>query len=281
MDKQDDIDLIKLYFQEANCPVLSVTEERDLVRRMKEGDKAAHEKLCRHNLRLVISIAKRYQGQGDLTFLDLIQEGNLGLLHGLKKFRPELGYRLTTYLTPWIRQFISRSLENTGRTIRVPSHVSQMIFKMKCAREEIEQGLGRKATIEEVAERMDTSVKKVKWLCNLAPPPVSLEMPVGQDGDNILMDFVEDSEVEDPLDIATEGLLKEELDEILGSLSERNEKIVRMRFGLDGTGEVKSLKQVGDEFGITRERVRQVCLKFCRLARHPIRLRRLEGFLER
>ena len=272
-------DPVKVYLKEiGRVPLLSPEEEIDLAIRIKDGDEAAKKRLSEANLRLVVSIAKRYLGRG-MQFLDLIQEGNLGLIKAVEKFDYRKGYKFSTYATWWIRQAITRAIADQARTIRIPVHMVETINKLIRVSRQLLQELGREPTPEEIAEEMDMPVDRVREILKISQEPVSLETPIGEEEDSHLGDFIQDDNVPVPADAAAFTLLKEQLVEVLGTLTEREQKVLRLRFGLDD-GRARTLEEVGKEFNVTRERIRQIEAKALRKLRHPSRSRKLKDYLD-
>ncbi len=272
-------DPVRMYLKEiGKVPLLSAEEEIELAKRMEDGDEDAKKKLAEANLRLVVSIAKRYVGRG-MLFLDLIQEGNLGLIKAVEKFDYRKGYKFSTYATWWIRQAITRAIADQARTIRIPVHMVETINKLIRVSRQLLQELGREATPEEIAEEMDIPVERVREILKISQEPVSLETPIGEEEDSHLGDFLPDENVPVPDEAAAFTLLKEQLVEVLSTLTEREQKVLRLRFGLDD-GRARTLEEVGKEFKVTRERIRQIEAKALRKLRHPSRSRRLKDFLE-
>ena len=272
-------DPVRMYLKEiGKVPLLTADEEIKLAKRMEEGDQEAKKKLAEANLRLVVSIAKRYVGRG-MLFLDLIQEGNLGLIKAVEKFDYSKGYKFSTYATWWIRQAITRAIADQARTIRIPVHMVETINKLIRVSRQLLQELGREPTPEEIAEEMDMPVERVREILKISQEPVSLETPSGEEEDSHLGDFIQDDNVPVPADAATFTLLKEQLSEVLSTLTEREQKVLILRFGLeDGRG--RTLEEVGKEFNVTRERIRQIEAKALRKLRHPSRSRKLKDYLE-
>ena len=272
-------DPVRMYLKEiGRVPLLTAEEEVELARRMEAGDASARHRLEEANLRLVVSIAKRYVGRG-MLFLDLIQEGNLGLLKAVEKFDYSKGYKFSPYATWWIRQAITRALADQARTIRIPVHMVETINKLVRVSRSLLQELGRDATAEEIAEEMGLSVVRVREIMKIAQEPVSLETPVGEEEDSHLGDFIEDEAALDPADAASMMLLKEQISEVLKTLAPREAEVLRLRFGLED-GRSRTLEEVGQSFGVTRERIRQIEAKALRKLRHPVRLRKLQGNFE-
>ncbi|MBR3537684.1 MAG: RNA polymerase sigma factor RpoD [Eubacterium sp.] len=272
-------DPVRMYLKEiGKVPLLSAEEEIDLAQRIENGDEEAKKKLAEANLRLVVSIAKRYVGRG-MLFLDLIQEGNLGLIKAVEKFDYRKGYKFSTYATWWIRQAITRAIADQARTIRIPVHMVETINKLIRVSRQLLQELGREPSPEEIAKEMEVSVEKVREILKISQEPVSLETPIGEEEDSHLGDFIQDDNVPVPADAAAFTLLKEQLVEVLGTLTDREQKVLRLRFGLDD-GRARTLEEVGREFNVTRERIRQIEAKALRKLRHPSRSRKLKEFLE-
>lgn len=272
-------DPVKMYLKDiGKVPLLSAEEEIELAQRMEAGDELAKKKLAESNLRLVVSIAKRYVGRG-MLFLDLIQEGNLGLLKAVEKFDYRKGYKFSTYATWWIRQAITRAIADQARTIRIPVHMVETINKVTRVSRDLLQKLGREPLPEEVGEVMGLPKERVQEIMKIAQEPVSLETPIGEEEDSHLGDFIQDENVPVPADAAAFTLLKEQLDEVLGTLTEREQKVLRLRFGLDDS-RARTLEEVGKEFNVTRERIRQIEAKALRKLRHPSRSRKLKDYLD-
>ena len=272
-------DPVRMYLKEiGKVPLLSAEEEIELAQRMEMGDEEAKKKLAEANLRLVVSIAKRYVGRG-MLFLDLIQEGNLGLIKAVEKFDCRKGFKFSTYATWWIRQAITRAIADQARTIRIPVHMVETINKLIRVSRQLLQELGREPTPEEIAEEMDMPVERVREILKISQEPVSLETPIGEEEDSHLGDFIQDDNVPVPADAAAFTLLKEQLVEVLGTLTEREQKVLRLRFGLDD-GRARTLEEVGKEFSVTRERIRQIEAKALRKLRHPSRSRKLKDYLD-
>jgi RNA polymerase primary sigma factor len=272
-------DPVRMYLKEiGRVPLLSAEDEIELAKRIEQGDEEAKRRLAEANLRLVVSIAKRYVGRG-MLFLDLIQEGNMGLIKAVEKFDFTKGFKFSTYATWWIRQAITRAIADQARTIRIPVHMVETINKLIRVSRQLLQELGREPTPEEIAAEMDLSVEKVREIMKIAQEPVSLETPIGEEDDSHLGDFIEDQEALAPADAAAYELLKEQLEDVLDTLTEREENVLRLRFGLDD-GRTRTLEEVGKVFGVTRERIRQIEAKALRKLRHPSRSKRLKDFLE-
>ncbi len=272
-------DPVRMYLKEiGRVPLLTAEEEVALAKRMQDGDEEAQKRLAEANLRLVVSIAKRYVGRG-MLFLDLIQEGNLGLIKAVEKFDYTKGYKFSTYATWWIRQAITRAIADQARTIRIPVHMVETINKLIRVSRQLLQQLGREPVPEEIAKEMDISVERVREIMKIAQEPVSLETPIGEEEDSHLGDFIEDQDAPAPADAASFMLLKEQLEEVLDTLTPREEKVLRLRFGLDD-GRARTLEEVGQNFGVTRERIRQIEAKALRKLRHPSRSRKLKDFLD-
>ncbi len=268
-----------MYLKEiGKVPLLSAEEEVELALRMEEGDEEAKKKLAEANLRLVVSIAKRYVGRG-MLFLDLIQEGNLGLIKAVEKFDYHKGFKFSTYATWWIRQAITRAIADQARTIRIPVHMVETINKLIRISRQLLQELGREPTAEELAAEMQMPEEKVREIMKIAQEPVSLETPIGEEEDSHLGDFIPDDDIPAPAEAAAFTLLKEQLIEVLDTLTDREEKVLRLRFGLDD-GRARTLEEVGKEFNVTRERIRQIEAKALRKLRHPSRSKKLKDYLE-
>ncbi|MDY5541818.1 MAG: RNA polymerase sigma factor RpoD [Lachnospiraceae bacterium] len=295
LDEEDDVDMeqidlsvpdgvsiedpVRMYLKEiGKVPLLSAEEEIELAKRMELGDEDAKKRLAEANLRLVVSIAKRYVGRG-MLFLDLIQEGNLGLIKAVEKFDYRKGYKFSTYATWWIRQAITRAIADQARTIRIPVHMVETINKLIRVSRQLLQELGREPSPEEIAAEMNMPVERVREILKISQEPVSLETPIGEEEDSHLGDFIQDDNVPVPADAAAFTLLKEQLEEVLGTLTEREQKVLTLRFGLED-GRARTLEEVGKEFNVTRERIRQIEAKALRKLRHPSRSRKLKDYLE-
>ncbi|HEY8417675.1 MAG TPA: RNA polymerase sigma factor RpoD [Limnochordales bacterium] len=272
-------DPVRMYLKEiGRVPLLSAEEEVELAKRIEKGDEEAKRRLAEANLRLVVSIAKRYVGRG-MLFLDLIQEGNLGLLKAVEKFDYRKGFKFSTYATWWIRQAITRAIADQARTIRIPVHMVETINKLVRVSRQLLQELGREPTPAEIAERMGLPEERVREILKIAQEPVSLETPIGEEEDSHLGDFIEDQEAPAPAEAASYLMLKEQLEDVLDTLTPREEKVLRLRFGLDD-GRARTLEEVGQVFGVTRERIRQIEAKALRKLRHPSRSKKLKDFLD-
>ena len=272
-------DPVRMYLKEiGKVPLLSAEEEIELAKRMENGDQEAKKRLAEANLRLVVSIAKRYVGRG-MLFLDLIQEGNLGLIKAVEKFDYRKGYKFSTYATWWIRQAITRAIADQARTIRIPVHMVETINKLIRVSRQLLQELGREPTPEEISEEMGMPVDRVREILKISQEPVSLETPIGEEEDSHLGDFIQDDNVPVPAEAASFTLLREQLVEVLGTLTGREQKVLRLRFGLDD-GRARTLEEVGKEFNVTRERIRQIEAKALRKLRHPSRSRKLKDYLD-
>ena len=271
-------DPVRMYLKEiGKVPLLSAEEEIEYAQRMEEGDEEAKKRLAEANLRLVVSIAKRYVGRG-MQFLDLIQEGNLGLIKAVEKFDYRKGYKFSTYATWWIRQAITRAIADQARTIRIPVHMVETINKLVRVQRQLLQELGREPSPEEIAETMDIPVERVREIQKISQEPVSLETPIGEEEDSHLGDFIQDDNVPVPAEAAASTLLKEQLVEVLGTLTDREQKVLRLRFGMDD-GRARTLEEVGKEFNVTRERIRQIEAKALRKLRNPVRSKKIKDFL--
>ena len=272
-------DPVRMYLKEiGRVPLLSAEDEVELAKRIENGDEDAKRRLAEANLRLVVSIAKRYVGRG-MLFLDLIQEGNLGLIKAVEKFDYRKGYKFSTYATWWIRQAITRAIADQARTIRIPVHMVETINKLIRITRQLVQELGREPLPEEIAGEMEISVERVREIQKIAQEPVSLETPIGEEEDSHLGDFIEDQDAPAPAEAASFLLLKEQLEEVLETLTPREEKVLRLRFGLDD-GRARTLEEVGHVFGVTRERIRQIEAKALRKLRHPSRSKKLKDYLD-
>ncbi len=272
-------DPVRMYLKEiGRVPLLTAEDEIELAMRMEAGDEGAKRRLAEANLRLVVSIAKRYVGRG-MLFLDLIQEGNLGLIKAVEKFDHRKGFKFSTYATWWIRQAITRAIADQARTIRIPVHMVETINKLIRVSRQLLQELGREPSPEEIAKVMEIPVERVREIMKIAQEPVSLETPIGEEEDSHLGDFIPDEDALAPSDAASFILLKEQLEEVLETLTPREEKVLRLRFGLDD-GRTRTLEEVGQEFGVTRERIRQIEAKALRKLRHPSRSKKLKDYLE-
>ena len=272
-------DPVRMYLKEiGKVPLLTADKEIELAKRMEAGDQRAKQQLCEANLRLVVSIAKRYVGRG-MLFLDLIQEGNLGLIKAVDKFDWRKGYKFSTYATWWIRQAITRSIADQARTIRIPVHMVETINKLMRIQRQLLQEYGREATPEEIAVEMEIPVEKVREILKIAQEPVSLETPIGEEEDSHLGDFIPDEDVPAPAEAAAFSMLKEQLIEVLGTLTEREQEVLKLRFGLED-GRARTLEEVGKKFEVTRERIRQIEAKALRKLRHPSRSKKLKDYLE-
>ncbi|MGL4914073.1 MAG: RNA polymerase sigma factor RpoD [Romboutsia sp.] len=272
-------DPVRMYLKEiGKIPLLKPHEEVELARRMNEGDEMAKQRLVEANLRLVVSIAKRYVGRG-MLFLDLIQEGNLGLIKAVEKFDYEKGFKFSTYATWWIRQAITRAIADQARTIRIPVHMVETINKLIRVSRQLLQELGRDPKPEEIAKEMEMTEEKVREIMKIAQDPVSLETPIGEEEDSHLGDFIPDDDAPAPAEAAAYSLLKEQIEEVLGSLNEREQKVLKLRFGLED-GRARTLEEVGKEFDVTRERIRQIEAKALRKLRHPSRSKKLRDYLD-
>ena len=276
---RDSDDPVRMYLKEiGRVPLLTSDQEIDIAKRMADGDEEAKQQLAEANLRLVVSVAKRYVGRG-MQFLDLIQEGNLGLIKAVDKFDYHKGYKFSTYATWWIRQAITRAIADQARTIRIPVHMVETINKLVRVNRQLLQELGREPRPDEIAEEMGISEEKVREIIKIAQEPVSLETPIGEEEDSHLGDFIPDDDAPAPDSMATYAMLKKQLTEVLDTLTPREEKVVRLRFGLDD-GKTRTLEDVGKEFNVTRERIRQIEAKALRKLRHPSRSKRLKDYLD-
>ncbi len=272
-------DPVKMYLKDiGKVPLLSSEEEAELAKRMLEGDEDAKQKLSEANLRLVVSIAKRYVGRG-MLFLDLIQEGNLGLMKAVEKFDYTKGFKFSTYATWWIRQAITRAIADQARTIRIPVHMVETINRQVRAQRALLQDLGREPTPQEIADYMGITVEKVVEIQKIAQDPVSLETPIGEEEDSHLVDFIEDTKAAPPSDVAAQTMLREQLIQALHKLTPREEKVIRLRYGLDD-GKQRTLEEVGKEFNVTRERIRQIEAKALRKLRNPTKSKKLRDYLD-
>ena len=272
-------DPVKIYLKEiGRVPLLSMEEEKQLAERMAQGDTNAKKRLCEANLRQVVSIAKKFVGRG-MQFLDLIQEGNLGLLKAVEKFDYNKGFKFSTYATWWIRQAITRAIADQARTIRIPVHMVETITKVKKASSQLLHETGHDPTTEEIAERLEMPVERIQEIIRIAQDPVSLETPIGEEEDSHLGDFIQDDDAPAPADAASLMLLKEQLNEVLSTLSDREARVLRLRFGLED-GRARTLEEVGKEFDVTRERIRQIEAKALRKLRHPSRSKKVKDFLD-
>ncbi len=272
-------DPVRMYLKEiGRVHLLNAQQEVELAQRIEQGDESAAKLLAEANLRLVVSIARRYVGRG-MHFLDLIQEGNLGLMKAVEKFDYRKGFKFSTYATWWIRQAISRAIADQARTIRIPVHMVETINRLVRTQRQLLQDLGREPTAEEIADEMDVSADRVREIMKVAQEPVSLETPIGDEGDSHLADFIEDEEAESPADAASYLLLREQIGEVLATMTPREQKVLELRFGLED-GRARTLEEVGHAFGVTRERIRQIEAKALRKLRHPSRAKQLKDFLE-
>lgn len=272
-------DPVRMYLKEiGKVPLLNAEEEVEFAKKIEEGNESAKKRLAEANLRLVVSIAKRYAGRG-MSFLDLIQEGNLGLIKAVEKFDYEKGFKFSTYATWWIRQAITRAIADQARTIRIPVHMVETINRVSRTSRQLLQELGREPQPEEIAEVMGISVERVREVMKISQEPVSLEMPIGEEEDSHLGDFIQDEQVALPADVATHTVLKEQLEEVLETLTEREQKVLKLRFGLED-GRSRTLEEVGREFDVTRERIRQIEAKALRKLRHPSRSKKLKDYLD-
>ena len=272
-------DPVRMYLKEiGKVPLLTSDEEVELAKRIADGDEEAKKQLSEANLRLVVSIAKRYVGRG-MQFLDLIQEGNLGLIKAVEKFDYTKGYKFSTYATWWIRQAITRAIADQARTIRIPVHMVETINRLLRTQRQLVQDLGREPTVEELAEELKLPVARVREIQKISQEPVSLETPIGEEDDSHLGDFIQDDHMPVPMDAAAATLLREQLTEVMSSMTEREQRVLRLRFGMDD-GKARTLEEVGKEFDVTRERIRQIEAKALRKLRHPSRSRKLKDYLE-
>jgi RNA polymerase primary sigma factor len=272
-------DPVRMYLKEiGRVPLLLANEEIELAQKVEDGDETAKRRLAEANLRLVVSIAKRYVGRG-MLFLDLIQEGNLGLIKAVEKFDYRKGFKFSTYATWWIRQAITRAIADQARTIRIPVHMVETINKLIRVSRQLLQALGREPTAEEIADEMEMSPERVREIIKIAQEPVSLETPIGEEEDSHLGDFIEDHDAPAPAEAASFRLLKEQLEDVLNTLTPREEKVLRLRFGLDD-GRARTLEEVGQIFNVTRERIRQIEAQALRKLRHPSRSKKLKDFLD-
>lgn len=273
-------DPVKIYLKEiGKVPLLSADDEVELSRRAQEGDEYAKGKLAEANLRLVVSIAKRYSGRTNMAFLDLIQEGNIGLIKAVEKFDPTKGFRFSTYATWWIRQSITRAMADQARVIRIPVHMVETIHKLTRVKRQLLQDLGRDPTSAEIASAMEITEEKVAEIQKIAQDPISLENPVGEEDDSKIADFIEDDTIKSPSEVAAQNLLREQLISVIDTLTPREQKVIRLRYGLDDS-HPRTLEEVGKEFNVTRERIRQIEAKALRKLRNPTRSKKLQGFME-
>lgn len=273
-------DPVKMYLKDiGKVPLLTPEEEVELAKRSIEGDEYARAKLSESNLRLVVSIAKRYSGRTNMQFLDLIQEGNIGLIKAVEKFDPSKGFRFSTYATWWIRQSITRAMADQARTIRIPVHMVETIHKLTRVKRQLLQELGRDPTSAEIAEAMEITEEKVAEIQKIAQDPISLENPVGEEEDSKIADFIEDETIKSPAEVAAQNLLREQLLAVIDTLTPREQKVIRLRYGLDDS-HPRTLEEVGKEFNVTRERIRQIEAKALRKLRNPTRSKKLAGFME-
>ncbi len=273
-------DPVKIYLKEiGKVPLLSADDEVELSRRAQEGDEYAKGKLAEANLRLVVSIAKRYSGRTNMAFLDLIQEGNIGLIKAVEKFDPTKGFRFSTYATWWIRQSITRAMADQARVIRIPVHMVETIHKLTRVKRQLLQDLGRDPTSAEIATAMEITEEKVAEIQKIAQDPISLENPVGEEDDSKIADFIEDDTIKSPSEVAAQNLLREQLISVIDTLTPREQKVIRLRYGLDDS-HPRTLEEVGKEFNVTRERIRQIEAKALRKLRNPTRSKKLQGFME-
>lgn len=273
-------DPVKIYLKEiGKVPLLSADDEIELSRRALSGDEYAKSKLAESNLRLVVSIAKRYAGRTNMAFLDLIQEGNIGLIKAVEKFDPNKGFRFSTYATWWIRQSITRAMADQARVIRIPVHMVETIHKLTRVKRQLLQDLGRDPTSAEIAAVMEIPEEKVIEIQKIAQDPISLENPVGEEDDSKIADFIEDDTIKSPTEVAAQNLLREQLIAVIDTLTPREQKVIRLRYGLDDS-HPRTLEEVGREFNVTRERIRQIEAKALRKLRNPTRSKKLQGFME-
>lgn len=273
-------DPVKIYLKEiGKVALLSADEEVELSRKALAGDEYAKAKLAESNLRLVVSIAKRYSGRTNMAFLDLIQEGNIGLIKAVEKFDPNKGFRFSTYATWWIRQSITRAMADQARTIRIPVHMVETIHKLTRVKRQLLQDLGRDPTSAEIAAAMEITEEKVAEIQKIAQDPISLENPVGEEEDSKIADFIEDDTIKSPAEVAAQNLLREQLIAVIDTLTPREQKVIRLRYGLDDS-HPRTLEEVGREFNVTRERIRQIEAKALRKLRNPTRSKKLQGFME-
>lgn len=273
-------DPVKIYLKEiGKVPLLSADDEVELSRRALNGDEYAKSKLAESNLRLVVSIAKRYSGRTNMALLDLIQEGNIGLIKAVEKFDPNKGFRFSTYATWWIRQSITRAMADQARVIRIPVHMVETIHKLTRVKRQLLQDLGRDPTSAEIAEAMEIPEEKVSEIQKIAQDPISLENPVGEEEDSKIADFIEDDTIKSPAEVAAQNLLREQLIAVIDTLTPREQKVIRLRYGLDDSHS-RTLEEVGREFNVTRERIRQIEAKALRKLRNPTRSKKLQGFME-
>ena len=273
-------DPVKMYLKDiGKVPLLSAEEEIELAKKILEGDESAKRKLCESNLRLVVSIAKRYSGKNGMSFLDLIQEGNIGLLKAVEKFDYTKGFRFSTYATWWIRQNITRAKADQDRTIRIPVHMVETINKLGSVSKKLMQELGREPSIEEIAKEMNTTVEKISEIQKIAQDPISLESPIGEEEDSKIGDFIEDESSISPIESATRSMLRNQLLAVIETLTPREQKVIRLRYGLDD-GYPKTLEQVGQEFNVTRERIRQIEAKALKKLKNPSRSKKLRDYFD-
>ena len=273
-------DPVKMYLKDiGKVPLLSPEEELELAKRVLEGDEYAKSKLCEANLRLVVSVAKRYSSRTNMQFLDLIQEGNIGLMKAVEKFDPIKGFRFSTYATWWIRQSVTRAMADQARTIRIPVHMVETIHKLTRVKRQLLLDLGRDPTSAEIAEAMEITEEKVAEIQKIAQDPISLENPVGEEDDSKIADFIEDETIQSPAEVAAQNLLREQLISVIDTLTPREQKVIRLRYGLDDS-HPRTLEEVGKEFNVTRERIRQIEAKALRKLRNPARSKKLIGFME-